>query len=176
LYNLDIIQQVAEEDGGWIEPRPITEQAISVNRNTEADKLIVHYMQPHRPYVGEDIPQEIQGTDVTGKLINNELSKHQVWDAYLDTLRYVLDEVELLLDNIDADTVAITADHGEGFGEHGSYGHDFGWPHPVEKKVPWVETTAFDKGEYIVDSEYDSNEKQSASVEERLRNLGYIED
>lgn len=175
LHELNVTRQIAEDDRGWIKPRPITEQAIHANRNTEADKLVVHYMQPHRPYIGEDIPNKVQGTNITGKLINNELSKDQVWGSYISTLHFILDEVELLLQNIDAENVVITADHGEGFGEHGSYGHDFGWPHPVEKKVPWVETTAFDKEEYAVDGESNRNDEESTTVEERLSNLGYID-
>jgi glucan phosphoethanolaminetransferase (alkaline phosphatase superfamily) len=133
-------------------------------------------MQPHRPYIGEDLPPELRGTSITGKLIDGQISKEEAWEAYLDTLRYVLDEVEILLENIDADNVVITADHGEGFGEYGSYGHDFGWPHPVEKKVPWAETRATDTGEYVVSENTKSNEDDSTSVEERLKNLGYIDE
>lgn len=48
----------------------------------------------------------------------------------------VLDEVELFLNNINANKVVISSDHGETFGELGFYGHPAGCPHPVVKKVP----------------------------------------
>jgi hypothetical protein len=38
-----------------------------------------------------------------------------VWEAYLDNLRYVLDNIEELLQNVDG-KVVISADHGELFG------------------------------------------------------------
>ncbi|PSP48877.1 hypothetical protein BRC67_12005, partial [Halobacteriales archaeon QH_3_68_24] len=49
-------------------------------------------------------------------------------EAYLDNLRIVLDEVAVLLENIDADTVAITTDHGEAFGERNFYRHPVACP------------------------------------------------
>jgi len=174
LSSLDIIRTHSEERG-FVEPRPITEQAISVGRNRCDNKIIVHYMQPHRPYIGENLAQELQGTDISRKMINGELSKSDVWDAYLDTLRYVLDEVKLLLENIDADRVVITADHGEGFGEHSTYSHNYGWIHPVVKEVPWVETTATDGGNHKTIDETDQDIEKTVSVEERLANLGYLD-
>lgn len=94
-----------------------------------------------------------------------------MWEAYLATLRYVLDDVALLLENVDAERVVITADHGEAFGEWGFYGHTVGCPHPVVRRVPWVETTATDEEthESAVTPEVDA----AFDRDQHLRDLGY---
>lgn len=55
--------------------------------------------------------------------------RKRVLKAYLDDLRYVLDDVEILLENIAAEHVVLSADHGEAFGECGVYGHPIGFLH-----------------------------------------------
>jgi len=37
----------------------------------------------------------------------------------MKTFHFALEYVEILLENVDSETVAITADHGEAFGENG---------------------------------------------------------
>ena len=60
----------------------------------------------------------------------------------------MLDDVEQLLDNIDADRVVISANHGEAFGEYGVYGRPIGALHPYVRNVPWAITTASGSGTY----------------------------
>lgn len=91
---------------------------------------------------------------------------------YLDNLRIALDDVELALSNMDAEKVAITADHGEAIGEWGEVDHREGNPHPVVKRVPWVETSATDEGSYTPGPK--PEEDPSTSVEDRLADLGYL--
>ncbi|WP_324665347.1 alkaline phosphatase family protein [Haloarcula sediminis] len=100
-----------------------------------------------------------------------DVSRAEMWDAYLATLRYVLDDVALLLENVDAERVAITADHGEAFGEWGFYWHTVGCPHPAVRRVPWVGTTATDEGTYdpVVTPETD----EGFDRQQHLRDLGY---
>jgi hypothetical protein len=129
MQSVEISTETGEH--GEIKPRPMTERAVRTQQKADPERLIVHYMQPHRPYLGQNTPEQVR-RNVTGALINGELTKTEVWSAYLHTLRHVLDEVKLALGNLEYDTAVLTADHGEGFGEHGSYGHDFGWPHPVK--------------------------------------------
>jgi hypothetical protein len=83
----------------------------------------------------------------------------------------VLDEVELLLSNLDADRVAISADHGELLGEFGLAGHPDGFPFSPVKRVPWVDTSATDTGTHRPAVERGDDE---ASVEDHLRDLGYV--
>ena len=104
-------------------------------------------------------------------LRKGKIDRERYWSAYRDNLRAVLDDVELLLSNLDAETVVLTADHGDALGEWGIYDHPVGCLHPAVSKVPWVETTAEDTGDY---EPSDVREGDETSVEDRLRSLGYV--
>jgi membrane-anchored protein YejM (alkaline phosphatase superfamily) len=99
-------------------------------------------------------------------------SKEKLWPLYLDNLRLVLDSIEVLLENLDAERVAITADHGELLGELDQWGHFQSIPHPQLKRVPWVETTATDKETRHPDEEFAI--AHDDSVQEQLADLGYL--
>jgi len=168
------------EQGG-IPPRPVTDHVIAADRELNPEYLIAHYKQPHQPYVnlnGFDPAQKRGDTaddrsGVFGAFLEGEFSREEVWEAYIDELRWALDEIELLLENINADNVAITADHGECFGEWGVYGHHGSMLIPELVTVPFVDgISATDRNEYepnISLSVVDSNE----NVDDQLRALGY---
>ena len=141
-----------EDEDELFEPRYITDRAVSVKRNLDPDRLVVHYMQPHHPFVPEPLSDDDglarssthnNPTNPWVLLRRGDLTADRVWNAYEANLRYVLDEVETLLANIDG-RVAITADHGNLFGEWGLYGHPVHTPIPALLAVPWAETTGHD--------------------------------
>lgn len=163
---------------GATPPRYITDRAIANGRNRSPERLILHYIQPHPPYAAQAIEEErnLRGyEDHPLRYLRDTGDLDTVWSAYLDELRYVLDDVELLLENIDAETVAITADHGEAFGEYGIYGHTVGSLHPKVRNVPWAVTSATDSMTYepqIADSD-ESGDVVDGATEDMLRALGY---
>lgn len=162
---------------GAILPEYVTDRAINVARAHEPDRLIVHYIQPHQPYDVNALrdgrePREHEAQPWRYLRENGgEEVFRQVWEAYLDQLRFVLDDVAVLLRNIDADTVAISADHGEGFGEWGVYGHPQAAPSPYVKRVPWALTSATDSGEY--QPRFEPDERKPNELDEQLEALGY---
>lgn len=160
---------------GNVPPRTITDVSISYGRTHDFDRLIVHYVQPHAPYLHGPLIEDRQPTSVEAKpmqnLRNGNVSKEEVWNLYLDNLRLVLNEVEILLDNIDGDKVVITSDHGEAFGELGFYDHPDGCVHPVVKKVPWIETKAVDKSSHDPDN---YNRSRDIQRQQHLKDLGYL--
>lgn len=95
--------------------------------------LIVHFMQPHFPFINTD--EEIKGNFLEQKLAKGRDEDH-VWDqlykgnedletvenAYRENLRYIL---KVLQENtaVFNDQTWITADHGNFLGEDGFYGH-----------------------------------------------------
>jgi len=81
--------------------------------------------------------------------------------------------VELLLKNVDAEQVAITADHGEAFGEYGFYHHPVACPLSCVREVPWVETTATDTESLRPTAPHPESTLTTANVEDRLAELGY---
>lgn len=164
-----------EETYGSVLPEPMTDHTIEEGRNSTADRIITHYTQPHLPYVGIAYREGRDATEVENRgyelLEEGSASRDEVYDAYKETLRWVLDDVEQLLKNIDAERVVITADHGEAFGEWKAYGHPEGFLHPSVRKVPWVETSATDK--QTRDPDLTTESTIDTSIEDHLRDLGY---
>jgi len=159
------------EAGSRVHPRYTTDRAITAGRAQPTEQLIVHYMYPHDPYplaTGEELFQPFDA------LRSSETTREAAWAAYLTNLRLVLDEVERLLRNLDAETVVITADHGEAFGEYGFYRHVIGCPLSCMREVPWVETSATDKRTYTPYAPHPESTAESTSAEKQLENLGYL--
>jgi hypothetical protein len=164
---------------GTIPARPITDRAISIGRNCSPSRLIIHYMQPHFPCVtGSQLASGVtldefgnQPMAIWSALEQRHLSPDEVKSAAIKNLRYVLEEVGLLLDNLDAESVVISADHGNAFGEGGEYGHRKGSIQEEVRKVPWVRTSATD-GETYQPSMYD-HDATEYSRSKQLRALGY---
>lgn len=171
-YQSEIKLQGVSNLGGVTPPRYMTDRTISVAREGDYDRIVAHYMQPHYPWVSNAITEgrDIQPHEERPERIKSE-GREKVFNAYLDDLRYVLDDIKILLDNVDAETVAISADHGDAFGEYGIYGHGPGRFHPHVRNVPWVETTAEDSGEYVPNVQPPSTANDSLT--EQLEALGY---
>ncbi|WP_247002212.1 hypothetical protein [Halosolutus gelatinilyticus] len=164
-------------EGGGTPPRYVTDRGIQVGRRDDLDRVILHYLQPHPPYVVNALREgrdELYRYEYDWWGYLGETGDYEtIWETYLDELRYVLDDVELLLENVDAETVAISADHGEAFGEYWEYGHKTGSLHPKVRTVPWVETTATDEGTYSPSFDPPSETETDPAIEEQLEALGY---
>jgi len=165
-----------DETAGTVPAPAVTEAAVDSMRRTEHDRYAVHYMQPHHPFVPDQLAAGINRENpvdhdrtVWEKLADGELDRERVWSGYRANLEYVLDAVETLCQNADADTVAVTADHGNAVGEWGVYGHG-DYPIPVLRRVPWVTTTASD--DQTLDPDVDRRGVDE-DVTGKLRDLGY---
>lgn len=181
LLGLDEVWRYGWDDEvGTIPARHITDRAIAAGRTYEdCDRLIIHYMQPHFPSVPQPLTDGMNTAtlgDGEGwnspwhRLRSGELDRETVWSSYRENLEYVLDDVELLLDNLDAGRVAISADHANAAGEFGVYGHPK-VPLRVLREVPWYETTATDAGEYEPELEPDD---ERGDINDKLSALGYL--
>lgn len=157
--------------GSRVHPKYTTDRAIAAGRERELERLVVHYMYPHDPFPLADRPELFRPFDA---LRAGDVSREAAWDEYLNHLRFVLDEVERLLENLDAEDVVITADHGEAFGEYGFYRHVIGCPQPCMRKVPWVEASATDLETYESRSPSPESTNDRVSAEDRLEHLGYL--
>lgn len=164
-----------DETYGSVLPDSMTDYTIKKGRDERSDRIITHYTQPHLPYVGRAFREDREATEVEEKgyelLEEGKSTRGEVYDVYKETLRWVLDDVEELLENIDAEKVVITSDHGEAFGEGMAYGHPEGFLHPAVRKVPWVETSASDTHSREPEISVDSGVEKD--VEDHLRDLGY---
>ncbi|ERH09015.1 MAG: PglZ domain protein [halophilic archaeon J07HX64] len=183
-----------DDDAGTIPARPVTDAAVRAGRRQEPARLVVHYMQPHFPALGDSnrangVTSESEhnsrsrgvtlsefgdrGMSVWEDLRLGRWTVEGAWEAYRANLVYVLEEVTALLSNLDAGTVVLTADHGNAFGEHAVYGHPGGVDLPCLREVPWYETTATDTHSRETRSRESTGKQTGDVVEQRLRDLGY---
>lgn len=163
---------------GMTPPRYVTDRAITIGREMEFDRMILHYFQPHSPWVWNAIQENRDLNEYEEDWWNYFTESgdfETIWNAYLDDLHYVLRDVEVLLENINADEVVISADHGEAFGEYGILGHKLGSLHPKIRTVPWVSTEARDTKTYepSITPPDEDNQLSSSEVQEQLEALGY---
>jgi hypothetical protein len=178
----EVWKYIWDFDIGTIPARGLTDRAICVGREYSPDRMIVHYMQPHHPYVPKpnlgtnpvlDPHNQSDRIPIWDDIRAGNIDPDDVWDAYRENLRYVLDELELLINNRDAERVIITSDHGNLFEEFGLWSHMKGVSIPQVKKVPWCVTSANDTAEYKPEVKRPKKETVNFNVNERLRNLGY---
>lgn len=168
---VNLFETLIGEDELQLHPNEVTKAAIKIARDNKFERIIIHYMQPHHAYIHADETAPWNEEPFSYLTDGGDLDK--VWESYVDNLRLVLDHVDILLDNLDAEQTVITADHGELFGEWGLYGHAVGVPHPDLRKVPYAMTTARDTESCTPEIELPEKSVSNKIVEKRLNALGY---
>jgi len=185
-----------DEETGTVLAETMTEAAIEAFDRYPNKRLVVHYMQPHYPFVRSDTKfdkEHLQSLDGQGTGPEDEnvwnqkfkgelsFSRKKLWSIYVDNLSYALDHVETLLRAIPGKTV-VTSDHGNYVGERASpvpireYGHPRGLYDDEVIKVPWLECNHEIRREIqtgMIDEK--ENDIESGVVADRLRQLGYKE-
>ncbi|WP_380677659.1 hypothetical protein [Salinigranum sp. GCM10025319] len=163
-----------------VPPETVTKHAFDAAEEYPNKRLLVHYVQPHYPFIG---PTGREYFDPTATL--NEVSlKYDLTDgrldrAYRENLDLVLDEAERLLATLDGKTV-VSADHGELLGERvrplplRAYGHPNGVYVDELVKVPWLVHTRGERKKIVAEEPTDRDEVDDQALEEQLRNLGYV--
>lgn len=153
-------------DRGWdsgvntVRPESVVECALAAHEEHPSKRLIVHFMQPHEPFLGTTLSREtgfrehrkavlerrekFKDLTVWDLLERGELALEEVWAAYRKNLELVLPHVKKLLDTLPGKTV-VTADHGNLFGERVHFLYPFRvYGHPAELHVrelvliPWL--------------------------------------
>lgn len=171
---------VAPDDvmGMTTTPETVSELAREADDEHPNKRLIIHYMQPHQPFIGEtgqtfnyEKGHEIQESD--------NISHPEIIQAYEENLELVLDEVKTLLPGFQGKTV-ITSDHGELLGETQrpipvkTYGHPKGVHVEELIKVPWFICEFSERK--VIEPEPPEDELQypKKKLDQRLKNLGYL--
>jgi len=130
-------------------PKTVIKATITVYENylrPIGKNIIAHFMQPHSPMIGsppftiatweKETGQKMDGRFPKYEDICNWGMKDKLIEAYEGNLHFVLAEVEKLVTEWEG-KVIITADHGEGFGESGVFGHYAGIRTPELVEVPF---------------------------------------
>jgi hypothetical protein len=180
-----------DEDSQTVHPTDVV-SATKERSDLYSDKrLIVHFMQPHYPFIGD-----------TGKAIEHrgfnagdsasttpsiwkammyntlDIDESQLVTAYRENLDIVLEEVETLLQHLDGKTV-ITSDHGNLLGERlpplyfKAYGHPRGVRCPQLNHLPWFVPTFESRRRIVADDPVLSTQSDENKLNERLKALGY---
>ncbi|GKZ15297.1 hypothetical protein [Haladaptatus sp. T7] len=193
------------DDDGIVPPEVLSERALSVHEEFPNKRQIVHFMQPHTPFIGEtqlDIDSRLTGglrdmmLDESSEmdfgfaweaLQDGEIEDGIFWEAYRDNLIRVLEEAIPLAEELPGKTV-ITADHGNAIGEWATpfpipvYFHPSKIRMPVLNTVPWF-VPPYSKRKQIVrsgksgsaDISDEAAESGDDTIEERLSALGYVD-
>lgn len=155
-------------DFGWddelntVPPKKV----LDVGKEIEGRKIL-HFIQPHAPYIGRDsgisisstfplksYPNLVHISTKIGRHLNRTIWKYLLWlnaeisilkngmlsvlKGYKNNLRVALEETSKHTDQL-GEKVIVTSDHGEAFGENGVFEHPPGQNIPVLRNVPWLE-------------------------------------
>lgn len=176
-----------DDDQNTVMPKDVVDEALKITEEYPDKRLIVHFMQPHFPFIDSDIEQgSYRGSDKGRKLPSiwermyaGEISEETVRKDYEKNLEIALPEVKRLTESLKGKTV-VTSDHGNLFGKKltklpiKTYGHPIRVKDKELNKVPWIELP-FDKRRSI-NADDDSGEEQNIDeeeVKEKLADLGY---
>lgn len=182
------------KDDGWDEeyrtvlPETVAEAALDAAEQYPNKRLLVHFMQPHYPFIGPtgrehfDLGRlDFQWEDAAVGSLG--IPDDVVRRAYEENLDEVLPAVERLLARLDGRTV-VTSDHGQMFGERlfpipiREYGHPPGLYAEELVKVPWHVLDEGPRREIVAgepEAESDAETDDSDVARQRLRELGYID-
>lgn len=164
-----------------VPPKPVTDAAVKCYRNTTSDRYVIHYNQPHAPFLHcagkyDSAKDELGATqNVWDGLEEGQYDNTEVWEDYGKNLLLVLDHVNTLIEDFSG-KIVVSADHGNCLGEYGIYGHPSHCPVPSVREVPWAITEGNGRGEYeLGDSDLEDLEKSDdEEIKEHLSHLGYF--
>jgi len=170
FHHIEPLLEDWDAETGTILPKTVADTAIKTNGEYPNKKLIVHFMQPHVPWIGQTANKIRKNVNIRGmnphhghNMITNKniderdgintfdavkeglISHKDMKQAYAETLRTALSIIEDLICDLNGKSV-ITSDHGEHLGEKAfpfslrRYGHRQNTWSPELRCVPWLET------------------------------------
>ena len=185
-----------------VHPKEVASAAIEAYHTHPNKRIIIHFMQPHTPWLGSTADSIRDEYTVRGnnpnhgkKKLGNEPSDprtgdtgwfglvrqgkitHQTMEqAYSESLDIVLDYTQDLIKEIPGKSV-VTADHGEMLGErlftHRLWGHYSDvWTSHL-RYVPWLEIESNERRDIIEEEPLDRDRIDEDTVNKRLQALGY---
>ncbi|WP_147299525.1 hypothetical protein [Haloferax sp. Atlit-6N] len=186
---IDVWSEGWDSKFGTVLPETILKAAKSADQEYPNKRLIVHFMQPHFPFItntefDKQIPDpgETSETQFWIKLRKGdiELEPDEIWPPYVKNLEKVVPALRELLSILRGNTV-VTSDHGNMVGEKSSpipisdWGHPRGLYTPELVDVPWLFYQS-DTQKNIISEEPEKKESFDQDViGDRLKNLGYVE-
>lgn len=178
-----------DDEYGTVLPSTMTKRALEAHERYPKKRIIVHYLQPHYPFIGasaelntRQFGQSEDTLDIWGNLMrgNLDVSPERIRRAYEENLDIVLEAIEPLLSDLDG-RIVVSSDHGNIFGSRArpipirEWGHPPGIYLPELVEVPWL---TYDAGprRTIVEGEIQAKPEkvEEETIENRLQELGYV--
>ena len=203
FFTVESLLDEWDEEVQTVHPRDIVDRAISVNKEYPNKRLIIHFMQPHTPWLGatanrirsrlnmrgfnkdpwwkenSDERAIVSGIGWFQAVREGNISQEEMERAYGETLEIALNSAETLVQQLDGKSV-ITSDHGEMLGERiiprtrPLYGHYY---HelctPQLRIVPWFEIDCNQRRKIIEQSPIGFEGNKDRVVNSQLEALGY---
>lgn len=194
FYTVEFLLDKWDSEVGVVLPDDVTDAAIKANKKYPNKRLIVHYMQPHDPHLGETAEMYQKNTNLSTEVdgssedivqwpetrfpelyTEGELSKEKLRKSYIETIKIVEDSVEELLPELVGKTV-ITSDHGENLAEE-RFGHTY-LEHSNDTRecrfVPWLELPHEERKNVTAEEPIGYELPSEQKTKEQLSRLGYI--
>jgi hypothetical protein len=167
-------------DFGWdkvlktVPPSKVTESTLKALKTHPNKRLIIHFNQPHHPFLGnKELLKYDDGTwhkvnksnwrqkkfTIFGAAEEGIISIKTLWKGYIKNLQIVMDEVYTLVQKLPG-KVIITSDHGNHLGEYMLFGHISHLRTKELVKVPW----------YVIKEEEKQLSMQELSLSKDINN------
>ncbi|WP_336343286.1 alkaline phosphatase family protein [Halalkalicoccus ordinarius] len=178
-----------DDEEGTVRPEDMTAAGLEAHERYPNKRHIVHYMQPHYPFIGSSVDEGTRGFgedtsefDIWEQRIRGriDMEADDVWPPYRHNLDLALDSVSDLCAQIDG-KIVVTSDHGNMLGERCSPFPIREWGHPAGVyddhlvTVPWFVVESEGRRRITSGSRpTESDEVDTDTVNERLKDLGYV--
>ena len=191
FYHINMLLNKWDSELQTIFPAEVVDASIETHRKFPDKRIIIHFMQPHAPYIGptgdeirnsvDDLRgwdrnlENLSGTKPIKAAQEGKISKEMIRKAYSENLNIVLSELEDLLPSLHGKTV-ITADHGELLGDRSFIKQLYGHPPiyaPELRKVPWFIIDNSDRRKITHEKPEDDIKFDKEKMNEQLEALGY---
>lgn len=198
FYTVNFLFDEWDADVGTVRPQAVAEAGVEAHNQHPDKKLIVHFIQPHAPFLGptaervrsefdvkgydvhleRDIEDRRTGVSWKSLVRDGKITKTAFREAYHETLEIALHHVADLARDLDGKTV-ITADHGEMLFERVTPLTRREPHHPYNLHteqlcvVPWHELPCESRREVSSDPPLGREQADESVVGQRLEALGY---
>lgn len=179
---VDLWESHWEEELNVVPPASVTNEAQRIADKYPNKRLIVHYMQPHFPFIGQLGRQLVESGRLEDKRNGHEfwrqiqsIGQDEFERAYVENLELVFPHVERLLNDLSGLSV-VTSDHGNALGEAGVFGHPAGVYLDALVEVPWLRLPFEERRDIVSGQATDGQGISSDDVtRDRLAKLGYMD-
>ena len=179
-----------DNEARTVKPEEVTEATKRARREYQKKRFIVHFMQPHFPFIGPEHGNEVEaalayehgdGTTVhpwINQIFGRGVSREKLLAAYRENHDVVAPYAKEVVAEEDGVAI-ITADHSNLIGERGFpipirlYGHPKEFFHPDLLKVPWLEFGDIRRETFSEEPTETNQNVDDEVLENRMKALGY---